>query len=107
MPVCVRVCRAMYGLLQLLPQSDAFRTLQARLHAAPTAALLALAPAMQPPGAPNYFYTCLSPLPLLSPMPHRPADPSPPSPHPTPPGVSLSHKLQCVGHLLKDSSRGN
>ncbi len=41
----------MFGLLQLLPQSDAFRTLQARLHAAPTAALLALAPAVQPPGA--------------------------------------------------------
>jgi hypothetical protein len=36
--------RAMYGLLQLLPQSDAFRTLHARLHAAPTAALLQLSP---------------------------------------------------------------
>lgn len=34
----------MYGLLQLLPQSDAFRTLHARLHAAPTAALLQLSP---------------------------------------------------------------
>jgi hypothetical protein len=41
----VRCCRrAMYGLLQLLPQSDAFRTLHARLHAAPTAALLQLSP---------------------------------------------------------------
>lgn len=40
-----RCCdRAMYGLLQLLPQSDAFRTLHARLHAAPTAALLQLSP---------------------------------------------------------------
>lgn len=36
--------QAMYGLLQLLPQSDAFRTLHARLHAAPTAALLQLSP---------------------------------------------------------------
>jgi Vacuolar protein 14 C-terminal Fig4p binding len=43
--MCCR--RAMYGLLQLLPQSDAFRTLHARLHAAPTAALLQLSP---PPG---------------------------------------------------------
>lgn len=44
-------CRAMYGLLQLLPQSDAFRTLHARLHAAPTAALLQLSP--PPDGAGN------------------------------------------------------
>ena len=32
----------MYGLLQLLPQSDAFKTLHARLHSAPTLALLSL-----------------------------------------------------------------
>jgi len=34
--------RSMYGLLQLLPQSDAFKTLHARLHSAPTLALLSL-----------------------------------------------------------------
>ena len=33
-------CRAMYGLLMLLPQSDAFKTLHARLHSVPTVALL-------------------------------------------------------------------
>ena len=32
----------MYGLLMLLPQGDAFRTLQARLHSVPTLALLTL-----------------------------------------------------------------
>ena len=32
----------MYGLLQLLPQSDAFKTLSARLHSAPTVPLLHL-----------------------------------------------------------------
>ncbi len=32
----------MYGLLMLLPQSDAFKTLHARLHSVPTMALLKL-----------------------------------------------------------------
>ena len=32
----------MYGLLMLLPQSNAFKTLHARLHAIPTMALLKL-----------------------------------------------------------------
>lgn len=36
------VCRCMYGLLMLLPQSDAFKTLHARLHSVPTMALLQL-----------------------------------------------------------------
>ncbi len=35
-------CRCMYGLLMLLPQSDAFKTLHARLHSVPTMALLKL-----------------------------------------------------------------
>lgn len=43
----------MYGLLQLLPQSDAFRTLHARLHAAPTAALLQLSPPRDDKGGGN------------------------------------------------------
>ncbi|KAL0055697.1 hypothetical protein WJX82_003331 [Trebouxia sp. C0006] len=34
--------RCMYGLLMLLPQSDAFKTLHARLHSVPTMALLKL-----------------------------------------------------------------
>lgn len=34
--------RAMYGLLMLLPQGDAFKTLHARLHGVPTLALLQL-----------------------------------------------------------------
>ena len=36
------ICRSMYGLLQLLPQSDAFKTLHARLQSAPTMPLLHL-----------------------------------------------------------------
>lgn len=39
---------ALYGLLMLLPQSDAFHALRARLHAAPPAA-----PAPAPPPAPD------------------------------------------------------
>ena len=35
-------CRALYGLLMLLPQSAAFKTLHARLHSVPTLALLQL-----------------------------------------------------------------
>lgn len=35
-------CRSMFGLLQLLPQSDAFKTLSARLQSAPTMPLLHL-----------------------------------------------------------------
>ncbi|KAK9810224.1 hypothetical protein WJX72_006988 [[Myrmecia] bisecta] len=34
--------RSMYGLLMLLPQSDAFKTLHARLHSVPTMAMLKL-----------------------------------------------------------------
>lgn len=34
--------RCMYGLLMLLPQSDAFKMLHARLHSVPTLALLQL-----------------------------------------------------------------
>lgn len=34
--------RSLYALLMLLPQSDAFKTLHARLHSAPTLALLSL-----------------------------------------------------------------
>ena len=33
-------CRALYALLMLLPQSDAFKTLHARLHSVPPLALL-------------------------------------------------------------------
>lgn len=36
------VCRSMYGLLMLLPQSTAFKTLHARLHSVPALALLQL-----------------------------------------------------------------
>ena len=35
-------CRCMYGLLMLLPQSDAFKMLHARLSSVPTMALLKL-----------------------------------------------------------------
>ena len=37
-----RCCRSLYGLLMLLPQSAAFKTLHARLHSVPTLALLQL-----------------------------------------------------------------
>lgn len=39
----------MYGLLMLLPQSDAFKTLHARLHSVPTMALLKLEGGLQEP----------------------------------------------------------
>lgn len=42
-------CRALYGLLMLLPQSNAFKMLQARLHSVPVAVLLQLE-ATAPPG---------------------------------------------------------
>lgn len=38
----------MYGLLMLLPQSDAFKTLHARLHSVPTMALLKLEGSLGP-----------------------------------------------------------
>ena len=38
----------MYGLLMLLPQSDAFKTLHARLHSVPTMALLKLEGGLSP-----------------------------------------------------------
>ena len=41
-------CRCMYGLLMLLPQSDAFKTLHARLHSVPTMALLKLEGSLGP-----------------------------------------------------------
>jgi vacuole morphology and inheritance protein 14 len=43
--------RAMYGVLMLLPQSEAFEVLRRRLKAVPTLALLALAPPPQDPSA--------------------------------------------------------
>jgi hypothetical protein len=36
----VGACRSMYALLMLLPQSEAFKTLHARLHSVPTVTLL-------------------------------------------------------------------
>mmetsp|Transcript_71906 Transcript_71906/g.164768 ORF Transcript_71906/g.164768 Transcript_71906/m.164768 type:complete len:688 (+) Transcript_71906:3-2066(+) len=42
--------RAMYGILMLLPQSEAFEVLRRRLKAVPTLALLALAQAQPPSG---------------------------------------------------------
>lgn len=43
-------CRALYGLLMLLPQSNAFKMLQARLHSVPVAVLLQLEATAPPDG---------------------------------------------------------
>ena len=45
-------CRTCYGLLMLLPQSEAFKTLHTRLHSVPTQALLHMGPSREAmPGA--------------------------------------------------------
>ena len=55
----------MYGLLMLLPQSDAFTTLHARLHSVPTMALLKLEGGLGP-----VQDVGLPPQPSLSPAKH-------------------------------------
>ena len=51
--MCVRCgCRSMYALLMLLPQSEAFKTLHARLHSVPTVTLLKM-DGQPPPHAPS------------------------------------------------------
>lgn len=48
-PPCLLWRRSMYALLMLLPQSEAFKTLHARLHSVPTVTLLKMD--SQPPSA--------------------------------------------------------
>lgn len=64
-------CRSMYGLLMLLPQSTAFKTLHARLHSVPALALLQLDQCSSPGGAPAESSAAEAGEPSPSPFKHH------------------------------------